>query len=118
MAATLHASTVTGALPRRTRAARPSRPAGVRGAPPYERCVTPGLAAATVAVGRGADADADDAQLDAVAYTLIIDDIVLPDGQTEMGVLGGSGMLRGTAWDFPTLRRRGRRTQTCGAGVT
>lgn len=31
------------------------------------------------------------AGLDLVAFTLVIDDIVFPDGHTLMGVLGGGG---------------------------
>ena len=31
------------------------------------------------------------AGLDAVSFTLIIDDIIYPDGRTLMGVLGGGG---------------------------
>ncbi len=33
------------------------------------------------------------AGLDAVAFTLIVDDIVYPDGSTLMGVLGGGGTI-------------------------
>ena len=35
------------------------------------------------------------AGLDAVAFTLIVDDLVYPDGRTLMGVLGGGGMFFG-----------------------
>jgi len=31
--------------------------------------------------------------LDAVAFTLIVDDLVYPDGSTRMGVLGGGGAI-------------------------
>ena len=31
------------------------------------------------------------ANMELVAFTIIIDDIVLPDGTTHMGQLGGSG---------------------------
>jgi hypothetical protein len=29
-----------------------------------------------------------------IAYSIIIDDLVFPDGRTQMGVLGGSGPQR------------------------
>lgn len=32
-------------------------------------------------------------QLELVCFTLIVDDIVFPDGRTRMGVLGGGGKL-------------------------
>ena len=38
------------------------------------------------------------AGLDAVAFTLIIDDLVYPDGRTLMGMLGGGGMQIFPAW--------------------
>jgi hypothetical protein len=41
--------------------------------------------------GSGVTAESLD-HLDFVAYTLIIDDIVFPDGITMMGALGGSGI--------------------------
>jgi hypothetical protein len=48
-------------------------------------------APARAATSAAAAAAADTPALDAVCYTLIVDDIVFPDGATAMGVLGGGG---------------------------
>lgn len=36
--------------------------------------------------------------LECVCFTLIVDDIVFPDGRTAMGVLGGGGKATAAEW--------------------
>lgn len=45
--------------------------------------------------------------IELVAFGIIVDDIVLPDGQTRMGVLGGGGVQ--TAWGMAAARGSGER---------
>jgi hypothetical protein len=53
-----------------------------------------------VAAGSSAPLVSDEPRLDLVVFTVIVDDLVFPDGTTSMGVLGGGGPQ--TAFGFRT----------------
>jgi hypothetical protein len=74
----------------RTRIAAPAPPPRRRtAAAPPPRSHVPARAA--LSSSSAAAAAVDTPALDAVCFTLIVDDIVFPDGATAMGVLGGGG---------------------------